>query len=280
MVGSPTAIPLEVLVADAPPLGEYVRHLRRQDRSELTIRHRVMYLLKAHAHTGSLLDATAPQLEAFLDSRNLSAASRTTLIADLGAFFKWACTFELIDRDPMLRVARPKPRQWRPKPIAEDHYQRAIDDAGDVMRAWMLLGGHAGLRCAEIADLTAEQVDFDARTLTVVGKGRKQRVLPMHARVADALQVLDVDRGPMFTRFEGDPYNPHLVSQLGRQWLHSCGPPASMHSLRHRFATVLYRQTHDIAIVGELLGHADLSTSRVYAEIDGARRRSVVDALD
>jgi integrase/recombinase XerD len=265
---------------------EYALHLRRRGLAALTIQHRVGGLRIAERHAGPLLELDGRRIEEFLDGLRgrtggpLLASSRTVWVVRLGSFYKWAVEYELIDRNPMTRVARPKGRAWQPKPIAEDHYWRAVDEApSPLIRKWVLLGGHAGLRCCEIAGLTADQIDVEARSMRVLGKGAKWRIIPMHRLLVDELRHAPRS-GRLWSHPSGAPFTPKQVSAFGAEYLSSVGPAAGMHMLRHRFACAVYIATGDIAVVAELLGHAQYDTARAYVEITDRRKRGVIDGLE
>ena len=124
---------------------------------------------------------------------------------------------------------------------------------------------------------------IDSPALLVRGKGGKERLVPLAPRVRDALRRYGLpDTGPVFHRADGQPgpNRPNLITVLSAEHLHSLGIPASLHQLRHRFATRLYQQTLDLRMVQELLGHSSPTTTALYAAWSQDRAAAAVAALD
>jgi integrase/recombinase XerD len=261
-------------------VGLYVRHMRRRCLSEATIERRLRCLALLHEHCGGVLDVDYQTIESFLDDRELGATTRVNWVSHLHCFYAWAVAHEHTDRDPTARLTRPKMRRRLPRPIREDDYRHALTQSPTaLMTAWLLLGGHGGLRCMEMAGLRGEDVDLGARTLRVIGKGDKEREVPMHTRVVNAVEPFP-RRGCMFVNpATGGPYTPAQVSAHIGRYLTSVGVHARAHQLRHRFASVLLEETGDIEVVAEILGHDSLDTTRIYAGASTRRKRGAVDRL-
>lgn len=262
------------------PVGLYVRHMRRQGLSAATIERRTRCLAMLTEHCGDLFAADYEAIESFLDDRELGASTRGNWVSHLHCFYAWAVAHEHTWRDPTARLTRPKMRRRLPRPIREDDYRHALAHSPtQLMTAWLLLGGHAGLRCCEIAGLDGDRVDLGARELAVIGKGDKERSVPMHDRVVGALEPFP-RRGPMFTNpATGGPYTPAQVSAHIGRYLRSVGVNARAHQLRHRFASVLLEETGDIEVVAEILGHDSLDTTRIYGKASAKRKRAAVERL-
>lgn len=257
---------------DPPVLGAagraHVVWMRRRNLARSTIETRALVLGTVARVAGPLLDQTAEALQAVLDARGMSAATRNVWISHLSAFYRWAIDEGLLERSPMTRVARAKAPHRLPRPIAEHDLRVALAQARPKMRAWVTLGAYAGLRCVEIAQLRPEHIG-DGTIRVENSKGGRSRVVPAHVRVVEALAACG---GP---RWESTAAS---VSVLISRHLRACGVPATAHQLRHRFACQVYEATGDIHVVAELLGHASVSTTQVYAAIS-SRRRSAAVAL-
>ena len=107
--------------------------------------------------------------------------------------------------------------------------------------------------------------------------------MPMAGRVRDALRRHGLPTaGVVFRRLDGrpGPVSPHRVSQLCSAHLHSLGVPASVHQLRHRFASRLYAQSRDLRMVQEMLGHASPTTTSIYVAWSDDQAAAAVAALD
>lgn len=237
-------------------------------------------LAMLHEYCGTLIGVDYHAVESFLDDRELSATTRVNWVSHLHCFYAWAVANELADRDPTARLTRPKMRRRLPRPINEDDYRHALTRSPtQLMTAWLLLGGHAGLRCMEIAGLHGDNVDLGHREMVVLGKGDKERAVPLHNRVIGALEPFP-RRGVVFVNpATGGPYTPAQVSAHIGRYLRSVGVNARAHQLRHRFASVLLEETGDIEVVAEILGHDSLDTTRIYGKASARRKRAAVERL-
>jgi len=133
-----------------------------------------------------------------------------------------------------------------------------------------------GLRSAEVVGLRLGDVDFDQESVRVLGKGGKERVVPLGERAAYAVAVYLRDARPLLVRgacdalflsVRGRPLDTSLLRRLMR----------NPHRLRHAYATHLLEGGADLRTIQELLGHASLSTTQVYSHVDARRLRRVYD---
>lgn len=217
-----------------------------------------------------------------LAGQSLSNATRATYLSHLRAFYAWAVLSRWVEADPTRRVRPPK----RPKGLPRDVDPAAVLQAVAAMdpRPRMMLGLAlwCGMRCAEIAavrpvrDVT-ERAD-GRHVLRVTGKGGVVRVVTLPAHLVQDLS--GVGPGWAFPR-RGDPAH-HVsaswVSEHGGRLLTDAAVPATMHQLRHTYATALLQRTGDLALVATQLGHASVATAQVYARAR-ALDAAVVDAL-
>jgi integrase/recombinase XerD len=135
---------------------------------------------------------------------------------------------------------------------------------------------NAGLRAAEVLALTVYDVDWLSGTLTVrQGKGRKDRILWLNEPVLEDLRRWRArrpghDGGLLFTTLKGTPIHSSALRAMVKRRANKIGlqhKDVHPHTLRHTFATELYRQTKDIRLVQKALGHRDLSTTMIYTHI-------------
>ncbi len=240
------------------------------------------------------LAALAPaDVRAFLAARradNIGSRSLMRALAGIRAFGRF------LERNGKGRLAAlaavrgPKLGKTLPRPLPIDAAKRMADPtlaAGDGRGVWIhardaavlgLLYG-CGLRVSEA--LGVKRAEFDGRdALTVTGKGRKQRMVPLIAPVATLIAnyialcpyELPAD-GPLFVGAQGGPLSPRLV-QLSMARLRGAlglGASATPHALRHSFATHLLAGGGDLRAIQELLGHASLSTTQIYTAVDAER---------
>jgi integrase/recombinase XerC len=187
-------------------------------------------------------------------------------------------------------VRAPKIAKTLPRPLAIANAKRVADPdiaAGDGREPWIhardaavlaLLYG-CGLRISEALGLI--RVDFGAGdVLTVTGKGRKQRMVPLLPQVQKliaayvALCPFDLpDDGPLFVGAKGGPLSARIIQLAMARLRGALGLPetATPHALRHSFATHLLARGGDLRSIQELLGHASLATTQIYTEVDAER---------
>lgn len=147
----------------------------------------------------------------------------------------------------------------------------------------------AGLRASELLGLRLQDIDFDVGFVRTVGKGDKERVVPLGRKALEALRIYN-ERGRPQLGGAGTLKAPQLFlnnrgKRLSRQGLHlvikrcalEAGLPegVSAHTLRHSFATHLLEGGADLRAVQEMLGHADLSTTQIYTHVSAARLQDV-----
>lgn len=264
--------------------------LLRGLRAETTIKQRRSILgMVARAVGGDLLAATDRDLAAWQRSRTFTAQSHRTYVSHVREFFKWAVAEGLVAEDPTGRLVRPKVARRLPRPIPEDALLRAVLTAPTSrIRAWLVLAGWAGLRAMEIAALRREDVHEAAQPPMLEvrdGKGNKGRAVPMSRLVVDELRpILEAHDGPdgwLFLAWDRTdrPVKAGSVSNHCNEHLRSLGLTNTLHTLRHRFASELYRVTLDLRLTQEMLGHASPATTAIYTAFSPGRAASAVDEI-
>ena len=240
------------------------------------------------------LAALAPaDVRAFLAARRADDIGSRSLMRSLAGIRAFGRFLERSGKGSLaalVAVRGPKLGKTLPRPLPIDAAKRMADPAlaaGDGRGAWIhardaavlgLLYG-CGLRVSEA--LGVKRSEFDGRdVLTVTGKGRKQRMVPLIAPVAKLIadyialcpHELPAD-GPLFVGAKGGALSPRLV-QLAMARLRGAlglGANATPHALRHSFATHLLAGGGDLRAIQELLGHASLSTTQIYTAVDAER---------
>jgi len=239
---------------------------------------------------------SAIDIRAFLAARRAQKISGPSLSRALAAIRSFARHLEKtagITVPALATVRGPKKKHALPKPLAAETALRVIDatqiDPGESdpwvaardAAVFSLLYG-CGLRISEALGLTradAPPAGTDS-VLRIAGKGGKTRLVPVLPAVADAIgdylarcpYRLAPD-GPLFVGARGGPLNPRIVQRRMAHLRGAFGLPdsATPHALRHSFATHLLMNGGDLRAIQELLGHASLSTTQVYTEIDETR---------
>lgn len=253
--------------------------MRRRGLGRDTISRRRWYLEAIDARYG-LATVTTEDIEVLLDARNLGPKARYGWISHLAQFYEWAIDFGLLTQDPTAKLARPKMKTYRPRPIATEDLYRAIREADQQMRCWLVLMAFGGLRCCGVARLHADDVIWEGSLLHLHEKNDKERLVPMHPFIATELRRHGVPKsGPVFTRERGGGYRPANVSRLTNAFLAELGIDATAHQLRHWFGTNVYRASKDLRVTQELMGHSSPTTTAVYADWSREAAREAVEAL-
>lgn len=258
----------------------YLRHMRARGLMPSSIEKRMSILRRAECAIGrDLHTATLEELRVWLDlSVARSARTRYDTVSHLACYFRWLMIEGFIEADPTLRLERPKLRRGLPRPVANEDVREALVQAPTAeIRAMVALAAFAGLRCAEISGLQRSDVldrQSPALLLVVMAKGGRERLVPAHPEVLEALAPVLPVKGRIFPGRV-----PSTVSRLVRTHLHACGIEASAHQLRHWFATAVYASSSDLRLTQELLGHASPTTTAIYTALAQGRAAVVVDSL-
>jgi integrase/recombinase XerC len=264
-------------------IDDFGRDQRRRGLLESTISTRAMQLrCFARAVTPrTLLTATTNDVQDFLDGRRIGPRTRYLWLSNLGMFYEWAVFEEILQLDPTSKIRRPKLRQGLPRPIADEDLARAIANANPRMSAWLHLGAFSGLRCAEIGGLTRESLLDSYGLMHIIGKGRKERMVPLHPLVDQALRRWELPRsGPVFPNPNtGRSLTATYVSRCGNVYFDDLRIDATMHQLRHWFGTHIQQIIRDIRVTQELLGHSSTATAALYAAFDQRDGRDAVARL-
>ncbi|MFT3732568.1 MAG: tyrosine recombinase XerC [Hyphomicrobium sp.] len=247
---------------------------------------------------GDLERLDARTVRAFLASRRKAGLTSRSLARSLSAlrtFFRWLEREETAKNRAFLQVATPKIPHSIPKPLTVEGAASLMEREADERAEWisardtavLLLLYGAGLRISEALNLTPATAPIDGRDIMHIrGKGGKERLAPALAVVSDAIGVymrlcpypLEADE-PLFRGARGGPLSPRLIQLAMEKMRLQLGLPetATPHALRHSFATHLLSAGADLRQIQELLGHASLSTTQVYTEVNRDRLLAVYD---
>ena len=275
----------------------FLSHDRRRSphtvRAYVATAHRFLEFLGRHRGEElgrfSLLTVPAVDLRAFLADRRsngLGASSAAREMSAVRAFLRFAA--EDSGKLPQLpRTRAPKRPRTLPRPASPADAMALAEEAGAASQEWigardmaiLLLLYGSGLRIAEAMSLTANILPI-GRTLRVTGKRGKTRVVPVVEAVREAIAVYVAacpfplaGSSPLFVGARGGPLNPDLVRRAVRSARRRLGLPDSLtpHALRHSFATHLLAGGADLRSLQELLGHASLSSTQIYTQVDAAQ---------
>jgi len=217
-----------------------------------------------------------------LHRQGLKKVSAARKLASLRTFFRFLCRQGALERNPAQPLLSPRLERRIPTPLEEAEVVSLLDVPGDGLaslraRAILELLYATGLRCAELVSLDVPAVDLAGRTLRVVGKGRKERIVLFGGPARAALQAyLGARAGQrprseaLFLNARGGRLTDRSVRTLVAHRVRALAlkTKVSPHSLRHSFATHLLRHGADLRAIQELLGHSSLSTTQRYTHVD------------
>jgi integrase len=274
------------------PLAEYLKMLVASRTAPSTVQMR-SYQIRTLSR--AMLDTRPEQvtgraLTAFLASKGDSwcdAAARSARSA-YRSFFTWLFEnddYPEAEQNPALVLRKIPSPQGRPHPAPIGEVERAVEAADqlkDKRIRWMiLLGAHVGLRRSEISRVHTDDLvqDSDGWSLRILGKGNKERFVPLTPELSDWL--LAMPAGWAFPSEHRGVDVGHLsADRVGKLISRILAPGVHPHMLRHRFATDFYVATgNDLLTVREALGHASVATTQVYTQIPRSAMRRGIDAM-
>ncbi len=226
-------------------------------------------------------------------SRKLSGESVYLEIAALRAFYRFAETEKLLPLNVAENLSLP--RRWKRLPKALSNAEidsLLIPESPETPQslcdqAVLELAYASGLRLAELRDIRLEQLHLEAGFINVIGKGNKERVVPLGRQAVQSLQrYLEVGRprlvkprssAAVFLTKRGTPFASVTLWLRIKQRVRRAGISRNVtpHMLRHSFATHLLENGADLRVIQELLGHANISTTEIYTHVAGSRLREV-----
>ena len=241
-------------------------------------------------------DATADQLAAYVASLRAQGRAATTVarrIAAIRSFHRHQVLLGTRSDNPAAELELPRRRRALPRTLSPGEAERLIDAAAGTTpralrdRALVELLYGAGLRVGEAVALERSWVDLEQRFVRCIGKGSKERVVPIGREAADAVHRylargrphLDRRHRPeLFLNAKGGPLTRAGAFLILRGLAGKAGlEPERVHPhlLRHSFATHLLEGGADLRSVQEMLGHADLATTELYTHVSDRRRREL-----
>lgn len=221
---------------------------------------------------------TGAQLVEWAGSQDWSPSTLRSFRSAARGFYRWAHGHEFVATNPALALPAVKPAPANPRPTPDDAYRLALATADERLRLMLRLAAELGLRRGEVARVHRDDLvrDLVGWTLRIRGKGARVRHMPLTDALALAVRRHAVSDGYVFPGRVDGHLSEHYVGKLVSRAL----PAAwSMHSLRHRFATLAYSVDRDLLTVQELLGHASTETTRLYVLLPAERLRLTVAAV-
>ena len=279
------------------PVDDFLSHLaveRRVSPHTLDAYRRDLLALSgwAEGQGVDLVDVRAEQLRAFVAAehrRGLSAKSLQRRLSACRSFYAWLLRHGRIAASPAAAIRAPKAPRKLPQVLDPDEVKVLVEVPTDAPlglrdRALLELFYSSGLRLSELCALRWRDLDFDGGLVTVLGKGGKQRSVPMGSFARAALAAWQASTGagresPVFPGRNG-PISPRAVQYRLRQLAQRQGlfKRVHPHLLRHSFASHILESSGDLRGVQELLGHADIATTQIYTHLDFQHLAKVYDA--
>ena len=274
---------------------------------------------RASPHTVRNYVSDVAQFEAWLSERQLAlrAATHATIrsylatlavdrketsrgrkLASIKAFYRFLVREKGLASSPAALVRSPKLPKTLPKVLHVDEVFALLEvpSRDSVLglrdRAMLEVLYGAGVRVSELCGLSLSSVDLRGRAMRVLGKGRKERLCPLHEKAAGALEAYLARRGELLARagkdaapealflnYRGGRLRPRSVARHLNRYVQQCAlrRHVSPHALRHSFATHLLGSGMDVRSIQELLGHASLSTTQRYTAVSWDLLQQVYD---
>ena len=238
---------------------------------------------KAGVRTGNEVERThLHEYFAELDRSGQAGATRARKLAAVKSFFDYLEDSGIVDRSPAKGIPRPKQEVREPRVLAEEEYRR-LREAGQAHsrdRALIELFLQTGLRLSEVATLTLSDLKLPPQdtagaigAVTVNGKGRKRRTVSLNWRACEALCAYLAHRqssreSAVFLSRGGERLTPRAIQRIVKKYMERAGiSRASVHTLRHTFATHMVRKGTNLRVIQEALGHTSLQTTSVYVSL-------------
>jgi len=226
---------------------------------------------------------------AMVKEKNLSVRTIARHLSTLRSFFKFLTREGHLKTNPTLSLSSPKQEKHLPVFLTEDEATKLIeavvakDERGLRDRAVLETFYSTGIRISELAGLKVDDIDFIGSVVKVLGKGRKERIVPIGEQAIRAIRTYLEKRKKqseaLFLNKSGKRMTVRGIRNLVQKYvlIASMKHGISPHTLRHSFATHLLNRGADLRSVQELLGHVNLSTTQIYTHLTTERLKSVYD---
>ncbi len=294
-------------------LSAFCDSLRTQDNKSIhTIRNYrndiKAYLYWCIRENLEMLDVRHQQIRRYLAYLDQAQYARTTInrhLSSIKAFYRWLVIEDKCQSNPAAILQGPKQSKILPRVIAPRDMEHLLDGAKDANKtqsktqqalkealilrddALLELLYAAGLRVSEVSSLELARLDLNQGFVRVMGKGSKERLVPLHQKACQVLEnyvlharpVLkrDSESSYVFLSVHGRPLSTNTIRTVFKKKLHEAGLDESLspHAMRHSFATDLLSGGADLRSVQEMLGHSSLSTTQIYTHLTSEHLKEV-----
>ena len=290
---SPSSLPARQHLAD---FLAHLTHERRLAANTTASYARDIATLIQLADTNPLDQLQVHQIRRYvaqLHARGLDGRSIARLLSAWRGFYRYLARDRGFTANPCVGIRAPKSAKRLPHALSPDESSRLmniVDDSALALRdkAMFELFYSSGLRLSELTGLALGDIDAADGTVRVTGKGGKTRVIPVGRHALSAVQAWLAPRAglahrdelALFVNRNGGRLGPRAVQLRLKQWAVKSGLDASVHPhmLRHSFASHVLQSSGDLRAVQEMLGHASISTTQVYTQLDFQHLAKVYDA--
>lgn len=259
--------------SDLYSLSEFLVNIGVKNLSEISRMHLNMYIKNLY-------------------DKKYTPRSITREIASIKGFFKWLSINEIIKHNPALAVEQPKLPKRLPKVLSMKEINELLNENMTTLeKAVLELLYAAGLRVSELVDIQVNNIDLNAKYIRCLGKGSKERIVPIGKKACSAISNYLKERNYLTKKYNlktkycfikengkklirQDVYV--FISSLGK----NINKEISPHTIRHSFATHLLENGADLRVVQELLGHSDVSTTQLYTHISKKRLKDIYFSIN
>ena len=229
-----------------------------------------------------------------LHSKGLGGKSLSRVISSWRGLFNFLIHKYKLKKNPTLGIKAPKSKKLLPQTLSVDQTLKLVDIKDDSFfgirdHAILELFYSSGLRLSELVNINKNDINFDDGTISVTGKGNKERVLPIGSFASKAINKwletrknisnLFSDNKILFLSQNAKKLTPRAIQYRLKFWAIKQGVPENIHPhlLRHSFASHLLQSSQDLRAVQELLGHANISTTQIYTHLDFQHLSKIYD---
>ena len=277
---------------------EYLEVERGLSKNTIDAYRRDLYSLESFLYTLDINEITEiKRLHLNLYIKNLHDSNYTPFtiarqMASIKGFFKWALVNDILSQNPSLAIEQPKLPKRLPKVLSVSEITSLLKERMNAIeKAVFELLYASGLRVSELSDITVSNIDLSAKYVRVLGKGSKERIVPIGKKAVNAikdylkerdyiLKKNNINSKYCFIKEDGkkitrqDVYR--FINKMGKKISKEISP----HTIRHSFATHLLENGADLRIVQELLGHSDVSTTQLYTHISKKRLKEIYFSIN
>jgi len=231
---------------------------------------------------------------AALHSKGLGGNSLSRLISSWRGLFNFLIHQYKFKKNPTLGIKAPKSKKLLPQTLSVDQTLKLIDINDDSFlgvrdHAILELFYSSGLRLSELVNINQNDINFEDGIISVIGKGNKERVIPLGSFASKAIKKwlkirekiigLACETDILFLRKNGKKLSSRAIQYRLKFWAIKQGIPENIHPhlLRHSFASHLLQSSQDLRAVQELLGHENISTTQIYTHLDFQHLSKIYD---